>query len=62
MLEEPRDKMLERKKDLAGMRLLLHKIFNHQNDPGKSTTVPKVCIQVSTPSKTPPSSFLPTSC
>ena len=42
MLEEPRDKMLERKKDLAGMRLLLHKIFNHQNDPGKSTTVPKV--------------------
>ena len=40
ILEEPCDKIVGRKEDVTGMRSLLYKTFNHQNDPGRSTTVP----------------------
>ena len=40
ILEKPCDEISERKKDLTGMRSLLQGTFNHQNDSGRSTTVP----------------------
>ena len=40
ILEEPCDEIVGRKENVTGMRSLLHKTFNHQNDPGRSTAVP----------------------
>ena len=40
IFEEPCQEILERKKDVTGMRSLIHKTFSHQNEPGISTTVP----------------------
>ena len=40
ILEKSCDEISERKKDLTGMRSLLRYTFNHQNDSGRSTTVP----------------------
>ena len=40
ILEKPCDEMLERKKNVTGMRSLLCNTFNHQIDPGRSATVP----------------------
>ena len=39
ILEEPCDKILEKKKNVTSMKSLLHNTFNHQNDSGRSTTV-----------------------
>ena len=39
VLEELCGKMLEIKKNVTGMRSLLHDTFNHQNDPIRSAAV-----------------------
>ena len=38
--EEPCAEILERKKDVTGMRSLIHNTFSYENEPGRSTTVP----------------------
>ena len=39
ILEEPCDEIVGRNEKVTGMRSLLQKTFNHQNDPGRSTAV-----------------------
>ena len=39
ILEDPCDEIVERNEEVTGMRSLLHKTFNHQNDPGRTRAV-----------------------